>query len=206
MPPQSKKAVEPTHKLTRSKTDTASTPKYKPKYYYFDEESGSEETLSEPNQTAEQSINMSESDHEDEDNRRGPAPVMPALPPIPGVFPEILQLFQLMQQQSATNLDASERRAERRAKRQGEENRTAMRLMTNQIANIANSTAEKSRTPTVRLPNFDINKDAKSFPQWKSRWDTYIKANNLHTIEDPEERNERQMGELKAAFTDNTLR
>jgi hypothetical protein len=63
MAPKSKKAVEPTNRLTRSKTATASTPKSKPKYYYTDEESEYEDTLSEPNQTAEQSINMSESDH-----------------------------------------------------------------------------------------------------------------------------------------------
>jgi hypothetical protein len=127
--------------------------------------------------------------------------------------PAIAAMFAMMQQNQAAQLqimkddiDRRDRRAERDRKVDQEQQQTGMRLLIDQIANIANSKAEKPRAPTVRLPNFDIDKDAKSFPQWKSRWDTYIKANKLHTIEDLEERNERQMGDLKAALTDNTLR
>jgi hypothetical protein len=66
--------------------------------------------------------------------------------------PAMAAVLAMMQQNQAAQLQAmrddmerKERRAERRAKIQAEENAAAMRLMINQIANIANSKAEKSR-------------------------------------------------------------
>jgi hypothetical protein len=72
---------------------------------------------------------MSESDHKDAENHGGPAPgVSPALPTIPGVSTEMLQVFQLMQQQTTVTLNTLERRAERRAQKQVEENAAAMKI------------------------------------------------------------------------------
>ena len=154
---------------------------------------------------------------DDETRQREPPPM---IQPTAGVSPDIAALLQMMQANQAAadkrmekmlqnerqEREAAERRQERVRKEDQQEQQQAMRLLIDQMATISNSNSGKPRTPTVRLPVFDIDKDAKSFPQWKSRWETYVKANKLHTIEDPEERNERQMGDLKAALTDNTLR
>ncbi len=76
-----------------------------------------------------------------------------------------------------------------------------------QMAAIANNKSDqKPRTPNIRMPSFDIDKDAKTFPQWLSRWISHVKTNKLHNIDYEAERMEVQMGHLKAALTDNTLR
>jgi hypothetical protein len=61
-----------------------------------------------PNQTAEQSINMAESGHEEEEDQHEEeaAPVMPDPPAIPGVSPEIYSCSNLcnINQQTSSNL------------------------------------------------------------------------------------------------------
>ena len=224
MPPKSKKTVEPSDRKTRSKTTTN---KPKPKYHYTDEESEAESILSEPNQS--RNLNMSDSEEERDENRMELPPLpqiqaLPAMPVIPGVSPDMLAFMNAMQQMQQLQQQAyqqqqqqvqqamqkqmqdAERRAERRMLKAQEESAAAMKLIVNQMAMVTSSRNNKPSTPTVRLPSFDIDRDAKTFPQWKSRWETHITANKLHTIEDDQERNQRQMGELKAALTDNTIR
>ena len=92
------------------------------------------------------------------------------LPPIvvPGMDPAMAAVLAMMQQNQAAQLQAmrddmerKERRAERRAKIQAEENAAAMRLMFNQIANIAKTKVEKLAEgfPFLSLPQIQDNPD-----------------------------------------------
>jgi hypothetical protein len=97
-------------------------------------------------------------------------------------------------------------RAERVRREDKEQQQQAMQLLIDQVSNIARSKPEKPMAPNSRMPNFDIDQDQKSFPQWKEKWDAYIIGNRLHTIEDDEERSERILCDLKGALTINTLK
>ena len=153
------------------------------------------------NRTLFHSVNMS--DHEEEERAQEAARAAQRQPVIPpGVSPDMVMLMTMFQNQMAD----SERRAERARREQAEQQAQAMRLLVDQMASISKSRPEKPKAPNSRVPNFDIDTDQKSFPQWKEKWDAYIIGNRLHTIENDEERNERILCDLKGALTINTLK
>ena len=172
-------------------------------------------------------------EEEDQRQRRARENIPPPMPPIkiPGMSPDVMAMIQMMQAQQQQafaaqaaaqkeqnerfqmlflterkDREAAERRQERARKEEREQNDANIKHMVDQIAGLTATKPERARPPTARLPSFDIDKDQKSFPQWKGRWEAYIKANKLHTISDPEEKKDRLMGDLTSALTDNTLR
>ena len=172
-------------------------------------------------------------EEEDQRQRRARENIPPPMPPIkiPGMSPDVMAMIQMMQAQQQQafaaqaaaqkeqnerfqmlflterkDREAAERRQERARKEEREQNDANIKHMVDQIAGLTATKPERARPPTARLPSFDIDKDQKSFPQWKGRWEAYIKANKLHTISEPEEKKDRLMGDLTSALTDNTLR
>ena len=79
-------------------------------------------------------------------------------------------------------------------------------LLMGQMAEMNTSKGEKPKATSCKVPNFDIELDIKSFPQWIEKWNAYCIGNKLHTIEDVAERNERILCDLKGALTINTLK
>ena len=81
-----------------------------------------------------------------------------------------------------------------------------MDMMADQIARLTAGRNDKHKAPIVKLPMFDIDKDRKSFPQWRERWNGYLVAHSLVSDPADDENEEKLMTYLKSSLTDNTLR
>ena len=67
------------------------------------------------------------------------------------------------------------------------------------------SKIESSKSPTTKMPQFDLENDKDTYKLWKARWDTHITGHKLDSIPNLSERAARIKLELTAALSDNTL-
>ena len=57
----------------------------------------------------------------------------------------------------------------------------------------------------AKMPMFDLESDADTFPMWLSRWQLFVKGNKFNLIKDVAERQTRIMMELTSCLSDKTL-
>ena len=77
-----------------------------------------------------------------------------------------------------------------------------IRMLTEQLAKNSEQSSGKS---AAKMPIFDLENDADTFPLWLSRWTLFVKGNKFDLIKNVEERNTRIMMELTASLSDATL-
>ena len=149
-----------------------------------------------------------------------------ALPPgvTEGISKEMIAMMAFISQQTAQNLKHAAKQAEKQRKqdqkqhlealaaheRSNRENQARAQqhidMLADQIARMTSGRNDKQKGPIVKLPMFDIDKDHKSFPQWRERWNGYLVAHGLTSDPADDENEEKLMTYLKSSLTDNTLR
>ena len=149
----------------------------------------------------------------------------PVIPPVmPGISPDIMMVFQMLQQQSADAAIAAERRFQQQRAddlKRHEDAQTAQRealialqnssqssfkALADEVKRLAVQRPESARPSTIKLPAFDLEKDRDTFKQWRDRWNMHLRAHKIHLIEGEDERRERCLTELTAALSNDTLK
>ena len=209
MPPKIKKPAEPTDRVTRKQAATSTPKAGHSRQQQQEEESDPEITFSQSNQTKFLSIMAGTDDESDGDE--GAQGLPPTI--LQGVSKDTMAMMAFFQQQSeraakaqakqfAKLLQLSDRRNEETQAKQSE----ALQVMADQVARLTTGGNNRQKAPLVKLPSFDVDKDAKNFPQWTERWDCYLTAHSLEAEPEDEDAEEKLMTYLKSALTDNTLR
>ena len=148
-----------------------------------------------------------------------------ALPPgvTEGISKEMIAMMAFISQQTAQNLRHAAKQADKQRKQDQKQHQEALAahersnrenqakaqqhidMLSDQIARMTGRN-DKHKGPVVKLPMFDIDRDHKSFPQWRERWNGYLVAHGLTSDPADDENEEKLMTYLKSSLTDNTLR